>query len=63
MEWSTIGTVIAAIVGAIAGGLAIKTMIFNRQSKKTDIRIVSQKNNLASGDIVAGDSTKTNTKN
>lgn len=50
-----------AIVGAaLAAGVTIKVVISRRNSSKKDIRFISQKNNIAGGDIVAGDSTKTN---
>ena len=62
MEWSTIGTLVAALAGLIAGGFVIKAVVSSRSSRRTETRIVSQKNNQAGGDIVAGDSTKTTTK-
>jgi hypothetical protein len=58
MDWSTIGTIAAALIGAIAGGFVIKKVV----SQRKDVRIVSQKSNTAGGDIVAGDSTKTTSK-
>jgi hypothetical protein len=58
MDWSTVGKVLLALVAAIAGGLVIKVAVSRRTSRRTEIRFVSQKNNVAGGDIVAGDSTK-----
>lgn len=62
MDGATILKIIAAIASIFAAGYVIKVVISNRQSTKTDVRFVSQKNNVAGGDIVAGDSTKSNTK-
>ena len=62
MDGATILKIICAIASIFAEGFVIKVVISNRQSTKTDVRFVSQKNNVAGGDIVAGDSTKSNTK-
>lgn len=62
MEWSSISAIILAVIGVLATGFTIKTIISNRSKRNTNVRIVSQKNNTAGGDIVAGDSTKTTSK-
>lgn len=62
MDGATILKIIGAIASMFAAGYVIKVVISNHQSTKTDVRFVSQKNNVAGGDIVAGDSTKSNTK-
>lgn len=62
MEWSNISAIVLGIIGVLAAGFTIKTIISNRSKKNTNVRIVSQKNNTAGGDIVAGDSTKITSK-
>lgn len=62
MEWSNISAIVLGIIGVLAAGFTIKTIILNRSKKNTNVRIVSQKNNTAGGDIVAGDSTKITSK-
>lgn len=46
---------IAAVAAALAGGFVWKWTVTNTAKKKSNVRIVSQKNNTAGGDIVAGD--------
>ena len=63
MNWSEITmAVIAAIVAIVTGGIAIKKITNSNSREKKSTRIVSQKNNIAQGDIVAGDSIKNNTR-
>lgn len=44
-----------AVVGVLAAGYTIKTVITHRSSRKSSIRVTSQKANVAGGDIVGGD--------
>jgi hypothetical protein len=63
MNWSEIIlAVIAAIVAIVSGGIVIKSVSKNRSINKKSTRIVSQKNNVAQGDIIAGDSVKNQTR-
>ena len=63
MNWSEITlAVIAAIVAIVSGGIVIKKITNNNSSEKKSTRIVSQKDNIAQGDIIAGDSVKKNTR-
>jgi hypothetical protein len=59
MDWMEIGKWVA---GILAGGVVFKFVSNRISSKKSSIRITSQKNNSAGGDIVGGDSTKTEKK-
>lgn len=58
MEAADILKILAAIAVVFAAGFTLKIAIGQRKSSKNDVRFVSQKNNVAGGDIVAGDSTK-----
>lgn len=58
MEAADIIKVILVVGAALAAGFSIKVVMSRRNSSKKDLRFVSQKNNTAGGDIVAGDSTK-----
>jgi hypothetical protein len=51
---------IGVIAAAIAGGFAYKRVITNKS--KSSFNIVSQKNNRAGGDIIAGNSVKNSNK-
>ena len=65
MDWELIGKWLAGIIAAVvASGIVIKITrrTSNRSSNKSSTRIVSQKNNHAGGDIVAGNSIKKNNK-
>lgn len=55
LKWA--GTGIAA---AVAGGFVYKRVTTRKST--SSIRLVSQKNNRAGGDIIAGNSVKKNTK-
>lgn len=61
MDWLEIAKVVGAVIAAVVGGGLVLKKISKRNSR-SDIRIVSQKNNTAGGDIVAGDSSKKNLK-
>ncbi len=62
MDSATILKIIGTLAAIFAASYVIRVVISNRQSSKTDVRFISQKNNVTGGDIVAGDSTKTNSK-
>ncbi|MBQ0960223.1 hypothetical protein KAK06_14810 [Ideonella sp. 4Y11] len=63
MDWVAIGKWAAPIIAAIiAAGIAFKFTIDRRKSSKSSVRITSQKNNKAGGDIIGGDSVKKNAK-
>ena len=63
MDWLSIGKWIAGIVAVIVtAGIVIKVVVSTRNSKSKSTRFVSQKNNRAGGDIIAGDSMKKNSK-
>lgn len=59
MDWHEILKWAAgAIAALVAGGIVIK-LTFNRKHTATgDVRITTQNNNKAGGDIIGGDSTK-----
>jgi len=55
MDWSEIATWVAGVVAlGIGGGLVFRFV----SSKNTSVRVTSQKNNRAGGDIIGGDSVK-----
>lgn len=55
MDWSEIAKWVAGIVALVfGGGLAFKFV----SSRNTSVRMTSQKNNKAGGDIIGGDSAK-----
>lgn len=59
MDWEVIGKWVAGIVAAlVASGVVVKLVVMRRISNRSSIRVVSQKNNIAGGDIVAGNSAK-----
>lgn len=59
MELSEILTWVGAVVAAlVAGGFVIKFAINKKNSKIGDVRITTQSNNTAGGDIIGGDSVK-----
>lgn len=59
MDWEVIGKWVAGIVAAlVASGVVVKLVVMRRTSNRSSIRVVSQKNNIAGGDIVAGNSAK-----
>ena len=60
MDSSDVFKLLAFIGAALAAGVTIRVVMSRRNSSKKDIRFISQKNNIAGGDIVAGDSTKSN---
>lgn len=62
MDAVEIYKILGIIATALAAGFAIKIVISRKNSSKKETRIISQKNNIAGGDIVAGNSTKTNNK-
>ncbi|MDF3081480.1 hypothetical protein [Burkholderia sola] len=63
MDWQAIAKWVGVVIAAaVAAGLVIKLSVSLRRSSKSSVRIVSQKNNRAGGDIIAGDSVKKNAK-
>lgn len=63
MDWFEIVMWAAGVIAAIiAAGLVIKLTITRKSSSDSSVRIVSQKNNQAGGDIIAGDSVKKDRK-
>lgn len=63
MDWQAIAKWVGVVIAAaVAAGLVIKLTISHRRSSKSSVRVVSQKNNRAGGDIIAGDSVKKNAK-
>jgi len=63
MDWEMLGKWAAAIVSIlVASGLVIRVAISRRTSKRSNVRIVSQKNNIVGGDMIAGNSFKRNNK-
>lgn len=63
MDWIAIGKWIAGvIVAAIAAGIVFKFTVNRRNYSKSSIRVTSQKNLKAGGDIIGGDSVKKNSK-
>lgn len=63
MDWIAIGKWAAGILAAaIAAGIVIKFTVNRHNSSKSSIRVTSQKNNKAGGDIIGGDSVKKTTK-
>lgn len=63
MNWSEITlAIIAAVVAIVSGGIAIRKITNNNSNEKKSTRLISQKNNIARGDIIAGDSVKNNTR-
>jgi len=63
MDWNQILlAVIAAIAALITTGAALKFVFKRKTTNRKSIHIVSQKNNTAHGDIIAGDSVKNHTK-
>lgn len=58
MDWLTIGKWVAGIVAvAVGAGIVFKLTVSRRSSSDSSVRITSQKNNIAGGDIVGGDKT------
>ncbi|WP_156162574.1 hypothetical protein [Burkholderia sp. MSHR3999] len=63
MDWQAIGKWVGVVIAAaVAAGLVVKLTISLRRSSKSSVRVVSQKNNRAGGDIIAGNSVKKNAK-
>lgn len=62
MDVASILKILAAVAAIFAAGVTVKTVVSRRSSTKSELKFVSQKNNTAGGDIVAGNSTKTNHK-
>ncbi|WP_157654315.1 hypothetical protein [Burkholderia ubonensis] len=63
MDWQAIAKWVGVVIAAaVAAGLVVKLTISLRRSSKSSVRVVSQKNNRAGGDIIAGNSVKKNTK-
>ncbi|WP_143135416.1 hypothetical protein [Burkholderia ubonensis] len=63
MDWQAIAKWVGVVIAAaVAAGLVVKLTISLRRSSKSSFRVVSQKNNRAGGDIIAGNSVKKNTK-
>lgn len=58
--------VVLAVIGTLgvifAAGTVWRWTSINRSRKASVFKVVSQKNNIAGGDIVAGNSAKTETK-
>lgn len=63
MDWSNIlitaGEIIAAL---IAAGFVLKLVFKFRSDQKSSLNFISQKNNSAGGDIVAGNKSTKNIK-
>lgn len=58
MDWLAIGKWVAGIiVAAVGAGIVFKLTVSRRSSSNSSVRITSQKNNIAGGDIVGGDKT------
>lgn len=57
MEWLSH---LASFIAGLAAGYTIKVVISRKSTKNTSASFVSQRGNSAGGDIVAGNSTKTN---
>lgn len=58
MDVASILKILAAVAAIFAAGFTVKTVVSKRSSTKSEFKVVSQKNNTAGGDIVAGSSTK-----
>jgi hypothetical protein len=57
MDWTEIGTWVLAVIAAVGAiGLVVKLSINRKSSRSTSTRIVTQNNNRAGRDVVAGDS-------
>lgn len=59
MDMTELGDWALKVLAALAvGGLVVKFAISRRDSKRSALRITSQRNNVAGGDIIGGDSVK-----
>lgn len=57
--WKWVAGAVAALV---TGGVVFKLTSSSRSSKDSSVRVVTQNNNRAGGDIIAGDSIKKTSK-